>query len=331
MKYKHLSIWEREKIQELFWLKKSIRYTAEVLNRSPASISRELRRNFPKELRMYTPRLAHERALFKRTCRGRTERLKTSGLREYVVSHLKLGWSPEQISGTAKEGKIGLISHEAIYQFVYAQIYRDGFGYVKPGHEDLRMYLRRKQNRRQSKGMRKSQRIFRPKGISIDERPLIVDARVRIGDWEGDTVESCNHKPGVNTLLERKTGLFLITKVEDKTSRATVLAVEKRMSALPEVMKKTITLDNGPENRDWQMMEEKTKLKTFFAHPYHSWERGANENANGLLREYFPKGTDFATISDEDLAAVEYRLNSRPRKRLGWLSPLQAMSVALQG
>ena len=228
MKYKHLSIWEREKIQELFWLKKSIRYTAEVLNRSPASISRELRRNFPKELRMYTPRLAHERALFKRTCRGRTERLKTSGLREYVV-------------------------------------------------------------------------------------------------------ESCNHKPGVNTLLERKTGLFLITKVEDKTSRATVLAVEKRMSALPEVMKKTITLDNGPENRDWQMMEEKTKLKTFFAHPYHSWERGANENANGLLREYFPKGTDFATISDEDLAAVEYRLNSRPRKRLGWLSPLQAMSVALQG
>lgn len=331
MKYEHLSILEREKIQELFWQKKSIRYTAKVLNRSPASISRELKRNYPKEFKRYTPRLAHERALFKRTCRGRIERLKTSVLREYVVSHLKLGWSPEQISGTAKEEKIGLISHEAIYQFVYAQVHRNGWGELRPGYEDLRIYLRRKQKRRQKKGMRKSQRIFRLKGVSIDERPLIVDARVRIGDWEGDTVESCNHKPGVNTLLERKTGLFLITRVVDKTSSATVAAVSKRMSILPDIMKQTITLDNGPENSDWRAMEEKTNLKTFFAHPYHSWERGANENANGLLREYFPKGTDFATISDEEIEAVEFRLNSRPRKRLGWLSPLQAMSVALGG
>ena len=331
MKYEHLSIWEREKIQELFWQEKSIRYIAVILKRSPASISRELRRNYPKEFKRYTPRLAHERALLKRTCRGRRERLKTPSLREYVVSRLKLGWSPEQVSGTAKKEKIGLISHEAIYQFVYAQIHRNGWGYLRPGHEDLRIYLRRKQKRRQKKGMRKSQRIFRPKGISIDERPVIVDTRVRIGDWEGDTVESCNHRPGVNTLLERKTGLFLVTKVRDKTSRATINAMEQRMNALPAIMKQTITLDNGPENSDWQMMEEKTKLKTFFAHPYHSWERGANENANGLLREYFPKGTDFATISDDELADVEYRLNSRPRKRLGFLSPLQAMSVALGG
>ena len=331
MQYRHLNIEEREKIQELFWQKKSIRNIAGVLNRSPASISRELKRNFPPERLRYTPRLANERALFKRTCRGREKRLKTHTLREYVVSHLKLGWSPEQISGTAKEDKIGLISHEAIYQFVYTQVHRNGWGYLKPGHEDLRSYLRRKQKRRQKKGMRKSQRIFRPKGISIDERPPIVDARIRIGDWEGDTVESCNHRPGVNTLLERKTGLFLVTRVRDKTSASTVSAMETRMNSLPEIMKKTVTLDNGPENSDWQMIEEKTKLKTFFAHPYHSWERGANENANGLLREYFPKGTDFTTISDDELAAVEYRLNSRPRKRLGWMSPLQAMSVALGG
>src|SRR3990167_7859144 len=137
MKYEHLNIWEREKIQELFWLKKSIRYTAKVLNRSPASISRELKRNYPREFKRYTPRLAHERALFKRTCRGRTERLKTDTIREYVVSHLKLGWSPAQISAVARKEHIGQISHEAIYQFVYAQIHRSGYGYVKPGHEDL--------------------------------------------------------------------------------------------------------------------------------------------------------------------------------------------------
>src|SRR3989338_2508269 len=331
MQYKHLSIEEREKIQELLWQKKSIRHIALSLNRSASSISRELKKNYPKELKMYTPRLANRRALFKRTCRGRTERLKTHSIRTYVISKLKEGWSPEQISGTAKEEKLGHISHEAIYQFVYAQIHRNGWGYLRPGHEDLRPYLRRKQKRRQKKGMRKSQRIFRPKGISIDLRPLIVEKRKRIGDWEGDTVESCNHKPGVNTLLERKTGLFLITRVKNKTSEATVRAIEQRMNNLPSVMKKTITLDNGPENSDWQMIEEKTKLKTFFAHPYHSWERGANENANGLLREYFPKGTDFSTISDDELAAVEYRLNSRPRKRLGFLSQLQAMSVALRG
>lgn len=331
MQYKHLSILDREKLQELFWQKKSIRYISKELHRSPSSISRELRRNFPKEVRRYTPRLAHERALFKRTCRGRTGRLKTHNLRIYVITQLKEGWSPVQVSAMARKENIGSISHEAIYQFVYAQIYRNGWGYLKPGHEDLRPYLRRKQKRRQKKGMRKSQRIFKPKGISIDERPLIVNARERIGDWEGDTVESCNHKPGVNTLLERKTGLFLVTKVKDKTSASTVNAMEKRMNALPEIMKQTITLDNGPENSDWKAIEEKTELKTFFAHPYHSWERGANENANGLLREYFPKGTDFATISDDELAAVEYRLNSRPRKRLGFLSPLQAMSVALRG
>jgi len=329
MKYEHLSIWEREKIQELFWLKKSVRYIAGILGRSPSSISRELRRNFPQERIRYTPRLANERALFKRTCRGRTKRLKTQGIREYVVSHLKLGWSPEQTSAMVKKEKIGLISHEVIYQFVYAQIHRNGYGYLRPGHEDLRPYLRRKQKRRQKKGMRKSQRIFKLKGISIDERPHIVDTRERIGDWESDTVESYNHKPGVNTLLERKTGLFLVTRVSDKTSASTVRAIEERMSALPKKMKQTITFDNGPENSNWQVVEEKTKLKTFFAHPYHSWERGANENANGLLREYFPKGTDFSTISDEDLVEVEYRLNSRPRKRLGWMSPLQAMSVAL--
>lgn len=141
MKYKHLSILEREKLQELLWQKKSIRYIAEVLGRSPSSISRELRRNYPEERERYTPRLAHEKALTKRTQRGREERLKNDVLRTYVVSHLKLGYSPEQISGTLKQEKIGNISHEAIYQYIYHQIYRDGHGYVKPSKEDLRPYL----------------------------------------------------------------------------------------------------------------------------------------------------------------------------------------------
>jgi IS30 family transposase len=330
MKYKHLSIWEREKIQELLWQKYSIRSIAKELGRPPSSIAREIKRNLPKELYVYTPRLAHERALFKRTCRGRIERLKTKEIRKYVIKHLKEKWSPEQISGRIKLDLKQTISHEAIYQFIYAQVHREGWGYLKPYHEDLRIYLRRRRKRRQKKGTRKCQRIFKPSGISIDERPKIVKERKRIGDWESDSVESINHKPGVNTLLERKSGMYFVTKLKNKTSRATVEAIKKRMIALPKRVKRTMTFDNGPENQDWKLFEETTAIKSYFAHPYHSWERGSNENANGLLRDYFPKKTDFSIIPEEKILKVEDSLNSRPRKRLGWKTPLEVFSVALQ-
>jgi transposase, IS30 family len=331
MIYKHLSICEREKIQELYWLKKSVRNMAEILGRSPSSISRELRRNFPKEFKRYTPRLANERALLKRKERGRKDRLKTKEIRTYVITKLKLRWSPEQISGRMRIDLKQNISHEAIYQFIYNQVHRDGWGELKLNHEDLRIYLRRKQKRRQKKGLRKSQRIFKPKGISIDERPKIVDTRKRIGDWEGDSVESVDHKPGVNTLLERRSGMYLITKLKSKTASATREAVRTRFEYLPDKCKRTLTLDNGAENSDWELLQKEIKIKCFYAHPYHSWERGSNENANGLLRDYFPKKTDFSMISNELLAIVEHELNTRPRKRLGFKTPLEVWSVALRG
>jgi transposase, IS30 family len=329
MKYEHLSILEREKIQELFWSKKSVRYIARTLGRSPSSISRELRRNYPKEYKVYTPRKAHERALFKRKERGRKDRLKTREIREYVIKHLKERWSPEQISGRLKIDLKQTISHEAIYQFIYAQIQRNGWGETKKGLEDLRSCLRRRRRVRWKKGVRRFERIFKPRGVSIDERPKIVDTRKRIGDWEGDTVESCNHKPGVNTLLERKTGLYFITKLESKTSAATREAVRTRFEYIPEKYKKTLTLDNGPENSDWALLQREVNINCYYAHPYHSWERGSNENANGLLRDYFPKKTDFSMISTFEILKVEHSLNSRPRKRLGWKTPLEVWSVAL--
>jgi IS30 family transposase len=327
MKYRHLSILEREKLQELLWQKKSIRYIANVLERSPSSVSRELQRNYPKEYERYTPRLAHEKALTKRTQRGRGERLKNDTIRSYVVSHLKLGHSPEQIAGTIKQDNVGSISHEAIYQYVYHQIYRDGYGYIKPNKEDLRPYLRRKQKRRTHHGLRKTTKLERISGKSIGIRPFVVETRRRLGDWEGDSVESCDHKPGINTLVDRKSGYVLITRVKDKSSSATVEAM-KRLTTFP---CHTVTLDNGPENTNWKDMEEATRASVYYAHPYHSWERGTNENTNGLIREYFPKKTDFTLISDEEIAKVEYILNTRPRKRLNWSTPLQVMSVALQG
>lgn len=305
-----------------------MRDIAKELNRSHTSVSREMRKNFPSHHKRYTPRLAQERAKENTHRRGREERLKNEAVRSYVVTHLRRRWSPEQISIRIKLDLHHTISHEAIYQYVYHQV-SHGSNLTKPGYEDLRPYLRRRRRIRRPKGSRRCQRVFKPHGTSIEERPQEVNERQRVGDWEGDTVESRNHKPGVNTLVERKTGYTFITKLRNKTSAATIHAVSTRMSSLPVRCKQTITLDNGPENTDWNGLERATGMKMFFAHPYCSGERGTNENTNGLIRDYFPKKTDFSMIPDEEIRFVERELNCRPRKRLGGRTPLEAMSGAL--
>ena len=328
MTYKHFTIEERERIQRGLWKRKSIRAIGRELGRPHSSVLREVKRNYPPLRERYTPRLSHERALQKRKCRGRQKRLKSDRVREYVTVNLKRRRSPEQIAGCIKRDLGETISHEAVYQFIYAQISHNK---PKRNCEDLRHCLRRRRKRRIPHGARRCQRVLKPQGPSIDERPKIVERRCRIGDWESDTVESKDHKPGINTLVERKSGLVFITKLSARTSQATIHAIESRLVALPEKVCITITLDNGPENRDWQPIEEATGAKCFFAHPYHSWERGTNENTNGLIRDYFPKGTDFTTITDEEIAFVERELNERPRKRLGWKTTLQVFGGALQG
>lgn len=332
MRYKQLSIEEREKIQEMLWQKSSIRSIAIALGRSASCISREINKNIDSiGRRMYIPRVANEKALVKRKSRGRKDRLKNQEIRNYVVEHLKKRWSPEQIAKRIKIDLKEAISYEAIYQYIYAQIHQNGWGYLKPGHEDLRMYLRRRRKRRMRKGLRSPQRIPSFEGTSIDLRPPIVEKRTRVGDWESDTIESIREsKFGINTCVERKTGFVLMTKLPNKKSEATLKAITIRMAFIPNNAKHTITFDNGSENSNWRELERMTGLKTFFCHQYHSWERGTNENTNGLIRDYFPKKTDFAKINEQQLTYVENELNSRPRKRLGWKTPLEVWSVALK-
>ena len=326
MKYQHLTVEEREEIQHRLWAKESLRSIAASLGRSHSSLSRELARNRPPQKNRYTPRLAEARAQEQRKSRGRVERLKTPELRAYVVKMLKAGWSPEQIANTASVP----LSHEAIYQYVYAQVHRKGYGYMRPGHEDLRPYLARRHKRRAKMGGRKGQRIFRLDGRSIEVRPAIANLRGRIGDWEGDSIESKNHGPGLNSLVDRKSGLLLLSKLSGKSSAATRTVVARRLRGL---LAHTLTLDNGPENKMWPELEEASGALVYFAHPYCSGERGTNENTNGLVRRYFPKGTDFSLVSDAEIAAVEYALNTRPRKRLGYRTPLAVFNEggALQG
>ena len=334
MKYKHLTIEEREKIQLGIWAKKSIRAISKEIGRSPSAVCREMRRNISSSDNKYNPRVSHERALKKRTHRGRKLRLKNGFTRRYVVAGLKAGLSPEQISGRLHlEYPNESISHEAIYRYIYSHVYRDGYGYMKPGYHDLRKYLKRRHKRRGNRGMRSVQRVFRPKGPSIDDRPKEIEKRKTVGHWETDSMVSRKSLVGLNTLVERKTGLVFISKIENSKAETTKDTIVKRLSFVPRDFRQTVTSDNGHENFLYDVVQAELGISWFFAHPYHSWERGTNENTNGLIRWYFPKGTDFGTISDEEIEAVETALNNRPRKRLGWLTPLEAFnqSVAVRG
>lgn len=334
MTYQHLSVEEREKIQRGLWEKKSYRAIGHGIGRSPASISREIRRNLPPQRFHYAPRLAHERALWKRTRRGREERLKNGGLRGYVISHLKLGWSPEQIAATAKDVVGTDISHEAIYQFVYARVSKAS-GLLYAHQEDLRPYLARQRKRRMGKGLRKPYRIEKGPLPSIEMRPLEVLARRTVGHWEDDSLVFSPTVPTrLRTAVERKSGIVFIDKAHDRTMAEANRITMERFARLPVHARKTLTRDRGPENLGHEVLRKELGTRVFFAHAYSSWERGSNENTNGLIRRFFPKKTDFRTVTNKEIRLVERLLNSRPRKRLGWKTPYEVFykltGVALQ-
>lgn len=332
--YVQLGIKEREAIQAGLWEGMSIRAIAAELSRAPSTISRELVRNYPPQEKRYTPRLAHERAKEAIKRRGKRPRLKDLRIREYVKQKLKHDhWSPEQIAGTLPQNyPEATISPEAIYQYVYAQYTRGGYG-VLIGDEDLRGYLKRRHKVRK----RKHIPFVVEKGAihgrtMIDLRPVAVDARIEAGHWEGDSIVSKKSTVGLNTLVERVSGLLKMTKVLDSTALATTQVVTRRLHRVQRRLRKTLTVDNGHENAGHKEIVRALGMSVYFAHPYHSWERGTNENTNGLIRYYFPKGTDFATVTDAEIRAVERRLNTRPRKRLNWQTPQQVFNhcVALK-
>lgn len=284
---------------------------ADVLNRSPSTISRELSRNRGK--RGYSPKQAHIKSVERRAVNARQI---DDATWQFAEEKLSLQWSPEQISGHV------YISPETVYQRVYADKRAGGL---------LWKNLRCQKQRRKRYGKMDRRGII-PNRLSIEERPAIVEERKRIGDWEADTVIGKNHKQAIVTIVERKTGLTLIRKVKRKTAQA----VSKAMVALLKPYRNwvhTITSDNGREFAGHEEIAEQLNADFYFAHPYSSWERGTNENTNGLIRQYFPKNRDFTTITQQEINTVMMRLNNRPRKRLGYLTPNQVFfksGVALQ-
>ena len=294
--------------------------------RSASSVSREINGKPRRGMGKYQAHVSHNKALDRRFGK-KGVRIKNDIIRAYVVEKLKLGWSPEQISLRLPIEKRGQgISYEAIYQYVYAQVWRKGHGPLKKECEDLRPYLARRHQRRQKQGLRQSKKLERASSLpSIEDRPKEVNLRKEIGHFEDDTITSRQSLPRIKSVNERSTGVVFLGKMANGTSEESTRVVCERLRELPEHLVKTLTRDRGTENMGWQEIEKKLPLKVFFAHAYCSQERGSNENLNGLVRRFFPKKTDFANVTDEQIRHVEYLLNTRPRKRFGGLTPLEVL------
>ena len=311
MNYTHLT---REERYQIYALKKAGHTQSEIANvleRSASTISRELARN--RGRRGYRPKQAHRLAEGRRAINARQINAEAW---QFAQERLMEQWSPEQISGHAA------ISTETVYQWVYADKRRGG---------SLWKQLRCQKQRKKRYGKADRRGII-PNRQSIEQRPAIVEARSRIGDWEADTIIGKNHRQAIVSLVERKTGFTLIRKVERKTAQAVSDAMTKLLQPYRRRVH-TITSDNGREFASHEAIGKQLQADFYFAHPYASWERGTNENTNGLIRQYFPKKRDFTTITQQEIDTAMERLNNRPRKRLGFLTPAQVFfksGVALQ-
>lgn len=305
-----------------------MRDIAKELSRPPSAISREIEGRPRIGRGKYTADKGQQKAEDGRENQGRKSKLIHQPLKDYVVAKLKLGWSPEQIEWRLPidfpRNKRMRISYEAIYQFVYSQIHRKGNGMLKKDCEDLRKYLPRRHTRRQKKGFRKAQRLERNLTLpSIEDRPREVKKRKKIGHWEDDTVVSRQSRDRIKSINERVSGIVFFGRTLDGTMEECDKVVVSRLKNIPADFRKTLTRDRGTENMGYEKLEKELNLECFFAHPYCSQERGSNENANGLFRRYFPKKTDFSKTTDQEIAKVEYLINSRPRKRHCGLTPYE--------
>ena len=319
MRYTQLTQEERYQIYALLKAGHNQTDIAMILNRNKSTISREFSRNTG--LRGYRPLQAQCLAQQRRQDKAQSHICDATW--SFVESLLRRDWSPEQVSLWLKAEHSMAISHEWIYQYILQD---------KACGGSLYRHLRCQKQRRKRYGSH-SQRGQLIDRVSIDERPVIVDKRSRIGDWELDTIIGKGHQQGIVSLTERKSRYTLIHKVTRKTAQRVSDAIIRLLSPLADQVK-TLTSDNGKEFAHHKHIAKALKADFYFAHPYASWERGLNENTNGLIRQYFPKNSSFTTITQTEINQAMNKLNNRPRKCLGIKTPNQVLlginpSVAL--
>ncbi|MBI4006524.1 MAG: IS30 family transposase [Gammaproteobacteria bacterium] len=315
MSYTHITSEERYVIYHLKLYGVSLRKIGRRLHRHHTSIGRELKRN-RRLIGPYWSDYAHELALQRRHQARHYHKRSIRRLYHAVLRYLQEDWSPALIAGYLKRrypGKPALrISPEGIYRWIYADTQQGG---------RLSTHLRRQHKKR-----RKQRRYAAGRGlildrVSLSQRPQVVDRRQRFGDWEGDTLEGAKGTGGIATHVERKSRFLVAAKLADKRAETMTTQTGKAFHRIPQHYRKTLTVDNGKEFAEFKRLEQQTGFKVYFADPYSAWQRGTNENTNGLLRQYFPKGTDFSHVTAQALAVIVKKLNNRPRKCLNYRTP----------
>jgi len=313
MSYKHITSEERDKLSVLLQAGMDQEEIAMLLNKDPSSISREMRRNSDPCTGKYHAKIAKKKTAFRRF-EAKQDQYKIQNnkkLKKFILVKLKRFWSPEQIAGRVnRRRKKTIVSKDTIYQYIYR---------VKPRLTKYLRFKKDKYRRRRGTKIREKQRE-EVKKRRINTRPKIVEKRKRVGDWEGDTIIGKGRTSAILTHVERKSGYLLADKVKNRTSQEIDKVVE-RFENIPKSKKVTETYDNGVEFSSYEDIERETNITIYFAMPYHSWERGTNENTNGLLRQFFPKGMRFDTITQKEVDMAVSLLNNRPRKRLNYLTP----------
>jgi IS30 family transposase len=310
--YSQLTDEDRIEIYAMKQAGKKQNIIAATLGVDPGTISRELKRNTG--LRGYRPKQAQQKALQRRLNARKAVKMTPETI-AHIESKLADEHSPEQISERMKidpEWSGPTVSHERIYQHIWQDKAGGGLLYKKLRIGGTKQ-RRKRRNSRDMRGTIKNR-------VGIDQRPEIVEKKIRIGDWEGDTVVGQNHQGALVTLVDRKSKLTLIGKV----NRYTAKAVEKTIISLMDLLPRrsyTLTVDNGKEFASHESVADALRIKVYFADPYCSWQRGLNENTNGLIRQYVPKGSDIRILTDEQIEHIMDRLNNRPRKTLDYLTP----------
>lgn len=290
---------------------------AEQIGVSAGTISRELAKNGG--MKGYKALDAENRKKDRRgEANARFAKIRTKGwLISCIIRNLKNHRSPEQIAGALKRSRGETVSHESIYIWIYT--YRP----------DLKKYLRQKKGKYRRRGGTKKREKTREEGKKrrINTRPAIVEKRSRIGDWEGDTIVGRGQSGRILTYVERKSGYLVAALIESGSPSLVLKTTAASFRGIPKKKRRTLTLDNGIEFSAYELIERTTDMIIYFAFPYHSWERGTNENTNGLLREYFPKKMSFAQLTQHNIDIAVKELNDRPRKRLGYQTPREVFGA----
>ena len=326
--YRRLTFTEREEISRGIWTYEKFAAIARRLGRPTSAVSREVWNN-TKYRWCYRAEKAQEKSQRIRHSGGRKKKIEASArLKNYIYAHLRGEWSPEEIANRIKrdypQDKTMRISHETIYQHLYCL----PRGQLKA---ELMRGLRQERKMRQPRKYAHYRRQKIQDIISISERPKEAEGRIVPGHWEGDLIVGKNHASALGTLVERTTRLTLLVPLKDKDAFAVRDGMARAFKRVPKQFKKTLTYDRGSEMSQHKLFTAETKIQVYFADPYSPWQRGTNENTNGLIRQYFPKGTDFRTIPVSAIREVERRLNNRPRKMLGFDTPAEKIYELLTG